>query len=60
LLAVLPLGIIGFYRYLWYIIRFAAYLAYRPIPIPEHPTYRAEEDVTVRIILFLPEHIAKC
>ena len=45
--AVLPLGIIGFYRYLWYLIRFGAYLAYKPISVPEHPTYRAEEDVTV-------------
>lgn len=45
---VLPLGAIGFYRYLWYLIRLAAYFAYRPIAIPEHPTYRPSEDVTVR------------
>ncbi|KAK9899013.1 glycosyltransferase family 2 protein [Cystobasidium minutum MCA 4210] len=43
----LPLGIIGFYRYLWYLIRFVAFLAYKPIPIPDYPTYRAEEDVTI-------------
>src|ERR1700733_1950501 len=37
----------SFYRYLWYIIRVSAYLAYRPIPIPENPTYIASEDVTI-------------
>lgn len=43
----IPLGVIGFYRYLWYIIRLLASIAYRPIPVPAHPTYFAEEDVTV-------------
>ncbi|KAH9919480.1 glycosyltransferase family 2 protein [Epithele typhae] len=42
-----PFGIIGFYRYLWYTIRIAASLAYQPIPLPEHPTYVANEDVTI-------------
>lgn len=38
---------IRFYRYLWYCIRLAACFAYRPIPLPENPTYIAEEDVTI-------------
>ncbi|KAL7416986.1 glycosyltransferase family 2 protein [Mrakia frigida] len=42
-----PLGIIGFYRYLWFGIRLAAMAAYSPIPLPEHPTYLASEDVTI-------------
>jgi len=42
-----PFGIIGFYRYLWYIIRLLARAAYRPIPLPENPTYVASEDVTI-------------
>ncbi|KAJ3983770.1 glycosyltransferase family 2 protein [Lentinula detonsa] len=42
-----PFGVIGFYRYLWYCIRLAASFAYRPIPLPENPTYIAEEDVTI-------------
>ncbi|KAJ3904231.1 polysaccharide synthase Cps1p [Lentinula edodes] len=42
-----PFGVIGFYRYLWYCIRLAACFAYRPIPLPENPTYIAEEDVTI-------------
>ena len=36
-----------FYRYLWYLIRIAASYAYRPIPLPENPTYIASEDVTI-------------
>ena len=36
-----------FYRYLWYLIRIAASLTYRPVPLPENPTYIAEEDVTI-------------
>ena len=36
-----------FYRYLWYLIRIGASLAYRPVPLPENPTYIAEEDVTI-------------
>ncbi|KAF9000427.1 glycosyltransferase family 2 protein [Cyathus striatus] len=42
-----PFGIIGFYRYLWYCIRLVAAFTYRPIPIPENPTYIAAEDVTI-------------
>ncbi|KZT04181.1 glycosyltransferase family 2 protein [Laetiporus sulphureus 93-53] len=42
-----PLGVIGFYRYLWYLIRIAAWSTYRPIPLPENPTYVASEDVTI-------------
>ncbi|KAJ4490964.1 polysaccharide synthase Cps1p [Lentinula aciculospora] len=42
-----PFGVIGFYRYLWYCIRLAACFAYRPVPLPETPTYIAEEDVTI-------------
>jgi cellulose synthase/poly-beta-1,6-N-acetylglucosamine synthase-like glycosyltransferase len=36
-----------FYRYLWYLIRIAASLTYRHVPLPENPTYIAEEDVTI-------------
>ena len=36
-----------FYRYLWFGIRLAAMAAYSPIPLPEHPTYIASEDVTI-------------
>lgn len=42
-----PFGVIGFYRYLWYLIRIAASQTYRPVPLPEDPTYIAEEDVTI-------------
>ncbi|KAF8705924.1 Glycosyl transferase family 21, partial [Rhizoctonia solani] len=42
-----PFGVIGFYRYLWYLIRVAASFTYRPIPVPENPTYIASEDVTI-------------
>ncbi|KAF8965549.1 glycosyltransferase family 2 protein [Flammula alnicola] len=42
-----PFGVIGFYRYLWYLIRLAAATTYRPIPLPENPTYIASEDVTI-------------
>ncbi|KAK1228326.1 hypothetical protein PQX77_008637 [Marasmius sp. AFHP31] len=42
-----PFGVIGFYRYLWYLIRIAASITYRPVPLPERPTYIAEEDVTI-------------
>lgn len=34
-------------RYFWYIIRLFARAAYRPIPLPEYPTYFAHEDVTI-------------
>lgn len=36
-----------FYRYLWYLIRLAASFTYRPVPLPENPTYIASEDVTI-------------
>lgn len=36
-----------FYRYLWYIIRLSASFAYKPVPLPENPTYVASEDVTI-------------
>lgn len=42
-----PLGIIGFYRYFWYLIRLAAAFVYRPVPPPLNPTYIASEDVTI-------------
>jgi hypothetical protein len=42
-----PFGIIGFYRYFWYIIRLSAAVVYRPIKPPENPTYIANEDVTM-------------
>ncbi|KDQ21878.1 glycosyltransferase family 2 protein [Botryobasidium botryosum FD-172 SS1] len=37
----------SFYRYLWFCIRLAASFAYRPIPLPQNPTYIASEDVTI-------------
>ncbi|KAI8062410.1 glycosyltransferase like family 2-domain-containing protein [Gongronella butleri] len=43
----LPLGIIGFYRYLWYFIRVIAYLVYKPRRPKANPTYVPEEDVTI-------------
>ncbi|KAH7108351.1 polysaccharide synthase Cps1p [Auriculariales sp. MPI-PUGE-AT-0066] len=43
----IPLGVIGFYRYLWFSIRMFAAWIYSPIPVPEHPTYIASEDVTI-------------
>ncbi|KAG0296716.1 hypothetical protein BGZ96_008761 [Linnemannia gamsii] len=42
-----PLGIIGFYRYLWFVIKLLAYFFYRPMQPKENPTYRAEYDVTI-------------
>ncbi|KAF9041715.1 putative polysaccharide synthase [Hymenopellis radicata] len=42
-----PFGLIGFYRYFWYIIRISASLAYRPVPLPTNPTYTPSEDVTI-------------
>ena len=36
-----------FYRYLWYLIRIVAAATYRPVPLPENPTYIASEDVTI-------------
>ncbi|KAI8576388.1 hypothetical protein K450DRAFT_257062 [Umbelopsis ramanniana AG] len=43
----LPLGIIGFYRYLWYAIKILAWFVYRPLQPKEYPTYTAEHDVTI-------------
>ncbi|KZO98905.1 glycosyltransferase family 2 protein [Calocera viscosa TUFC12733] len=43
----IPFGVIGFYRYFWYIIRILAFFAYRPVPLPLTPTYVASEDVTI-------------
>ena len=37
----------SFYRYLWFVIRLLARAAYRPIPLPQSPTYVANEDVTI-------------
>ncbi|CAK5267604.1 unnamed protein product [Mycena citricolor] len=42
-----PFCVIGFYRYLWYLIRLTASAVYRPVPLPENPTYIAAEDVTI-------------
>jgi len=42
-----PFGVIGFYRYLWFFIRLAAAHTYRPIPVPENPTYVPSDDVTI-------------
>ncbi|KAG1446487.1 hypothetical protein G6F56_009553 [Rhizopus delemar] len=43
----LPFGIIGFYRYLWYFIKLAAWLVYRPKLPKANPTYTGEKDVTI-------------
>ncbi|GAA5909302.1 glycosyltransferase family 2 protein [Sporobolomyces salmoneus] len=43
----LPLGLIGVFRYLWFIIRLLAAWSYKPIPIPKKPTYFPQEDVTI-------------
>ncbi|KAI8884776.1 glycosyltransferase family 2 protein [Backusella circina FSU 941] len=43
----LPLGIIGFYRYLWYFIKVLAWIIYVPIQPKTNPTYTASEDVTI-------------
>ena len=37
----------SFYRYLWYLIRIAAAATYRPVPLPDNPTYIPSEDVTI-------------
>ncbi|KAG0210428.1 hypothetical protein BGX28_009337 [Mortierella sp. GBA30] len=42
-----PLGVVGFYRYLWFIIKLLAYFFYRPMMPKANPTYRAEYDVTI-------------
>ncbi|KAI9314593.1 glycosyltransferase like family 2-domain-containing protein [Dichotomocladium elegans] len=43
----LPLGIIGAYRYLWYLIRIIAWLTYQPRRPKANPTYIADKDVTI-------------
>ncbi|KAG2177859.1 hypothetical protein INT43_003106 [Umbelopsis isabellina] len=43
----LPLGIIGFYRYLWYLIKILAWFTYRPLRPKDFPTYVPEHDVTI-------------
>ncbi|KFH62628.1 hypothetical protein MVEG_12020 [Podila verticillata NRRL 6337] len=42
-----PLGLIGFYRYLWFTIKLLAYFFYRPMKPKDNPTYRPEYDVTI-------------
>ncbi|KAF9358795.1 hypothetical protein BGX34_008770 [Mortierella sp. NVP85] len=42
-----PLGVVGFYRYLWFLIKLLAYFFYRPMMPRANPTYRAEFDVTI-------------
>ncbi|ORX98977.1 putative polysaccharide synthase [Basidiobolus meristosporus CBS 931.73] len=42
-----PFGIIGLYRYLWFLIKLSAWWVYKPIkPLP-NPTYTAQDDVTI-------------
>ncbi|KAG0030931.1 hypothetical protein BGZ82_007197 [Podila clonocystis] len=43
----IPLGLVGFYRYLWFTIKLFAYFFYRPMKPKENPTYRPEYDVTI-------------
>ncbi|KAI9245494.1 nucleotide-diphospho-sugar transferase [Helicostylum pulchrum] len=43
----LPFGIIGFYRYLWFFIKVAAWLVYQPKQPKQNPTYTGERDVTI-------------
>ncbi|KAF9357258.1 hypothetical protein BGX26_004001 [Mortierella sp. AD094] len=42
-----PLGVVGFYRYLWFIIKLLAFFFYRPMMPKANPTYRPEYDVTI-------------
>ncbi|KAF9938031.1 hypothetical protein BGZ65_000559 [Modicella reniformis] len=42
-----PLGVIGFYRYLWFFIKLLAWFFYRPMMPKANPTYRPEYDVTI-------------
>ncbi|KAG0378534.1 hypothetical protein BGX24_003567 [Mortierella sp. AD032] len=42
-----PLGVVGFYRYLWFTIKLLAYFFYRPMHPKTNPTYRPEYDVTI-------------
>ncbi|RKP13990.1 glycosyltransferase family 2 protein [Piptocephalis cylindrospora] len=43
----IPLGIIGFYRYVWFLIKLAAYLVYKPRQPMKNPRYVARRDVTL-------------
>ncbi|KAK9728194.1 hypothetical protein K7432_001249 [Basidiobolus ranarum] len=43
----IPFGIIGLYRYLWYVIKLLAYVTYKPQQPLRNPTYRARHDVTI-------------
>jgi cellulose synthase/poly-beta-1,6-N-acetylglucosamine synthase-like glycosyltransferase len=43
----LPLGLIGFYRYLWYAVKLLAWAVYRPVHPSNNPTYKSREDVTI-------------
>lgn len=42
-----PLGVIGFYRYLIFFIKLMAWGVYRPIRPIKNPLYRADQDVTI-------------
>ncbi|ORX92122.1 hypothetical protein K493DRAFT_226431 [Basidiobolus meristosporus CBS 931.73] len=42
-----PFGIIGLYRYLWFLIKLSAWWVYRPIKPLANPTYNAYRDVTI-------------
>ncbi|CDS06248.1 hypothetical protein LRAMOSA08776 [Lichtheimia ramosa] len=42
-----PLGVIGFYRYLIFLIKLLAWIVYRPIRPLEKPIYDPEQDVTI-------------
>ncbi|ORZ00363.1 nucleotide-diphospho-sugar transferase [Syncephalastrum racemosum] len=43
----IPLGVVGFYRYLIYLIKILAWGVYRPIRPIENPLYDSKEDVTI-------------
>ncbi|KAI8073332.1 glycosyltransferase like family 2-domain-containing protein [Gongronella butleri] len=42
-----PLGVIGFYRYLVFVIKLLAWMVYRPIQPSDEPTYTPKQDVTI-------------
>jgi cellulose synthase/poly-beta-1,6-N-acetylglucosamine synthase-like glycosyltransferase len=43
----IPFGLIGLYRYIWYLIKIAGWLMYRPIKPKLHPKYISSRDVTI-------------
>ncbi|KAJ3378278.1 hypothetical protein HDU92_007546 [Lobulomyces angularis] len=45
----LPLGFIGIYRWIWYIIKLVAYALYRPMKPKKNPTFTCKRDVTILI-----------